>query len=371
LESYEQFSARHPRIKWGSGLSGGLLAIIGLSSLPGDLENWSAAFQGIGSELGRWILVAVGIGVMVAVLVARRVPPARDSSDKHAYLKTEEARNERIAAKALAGRREKHLALALKIVEDELGIASHEARVLIELGTRDPVEAALARTIFPKWKGQTSNFIEVVLGQAARAKFDGHPDDGAEQARQCLLEMAADLSADKIRLSGPDLAHAVETRGINEVATITQRSEAVHQESVEQGLANQLDSLLRKGIDLLAELSVPVEPKITDGVLRVDGEEAPDEWWEKADAFQQEIRSLLTARNPALLTVFAEGFDGHFQKRQAKQEERKQNPVPDGRSTTEKVLDMATFERSGPAGIVEAGLDGLAAARLKLNPDSI
>ncbi len=129
-------------------------------------------------------------------------------------------------------------------------------------------------------------------------------------------------------------------------------------------LAEALDSLMREGIGLVEELSVSVEAEETSkGAWKLSGGDAPTEWQDKANAFRQSSRDLLTSQSPALLTNFRDGFNGHFQKESEAEERRKQDPAPDRRSTPEKMLDMANHERSGPRREVEACLEGLAQAR--------
>jgi hypothetical protein len=129
-------------------------------------------------------------------------------------------------------------------------------------------------------------------------------------------------------------------------------------------LAEALDSLMRDGIDLVGELSAPVEAEEpSKGVWKLSGGDAPAEWQDKANTFRQSSRDLLTSQGPALLTNFRDGFDGHFRKESEAQERSKQDPALDRRSTPEKVLDMANHERSGPRREVEACLEGLAQAR--------
>jgi heme exporter protein D len=129
------------------------------------------------------------------------------------------------------------------------------------------------------------------------------------------------------------------------------------------GLPVELDDLMREGIGLVDELSVSAKPeKTNDGNWKLEGGDAPDEWWEKADDFQKRIRNLLIQHHPALLTDFRDGFNAHLKK----EREEKPNPARDTRSTGEKMLALANFERSGPKRIVVASLDGLAAARHRL-----
>jgi hypothetical protein len=129
-------------------------------------------------------------------------------------------------------------------------------------------------------------------------------------------------------------------------------------------LADQLDSLMREGIDLVAESNVPVAPEQTGGGWKLEGGDAPDEWWEQTDDFTKRIRELLIERHPALLTDYRDDYNAHVKKEREEQKERE--PAEDKRSTAEKMLDLANFERSGPRRVLEASLEGLAAARHRL-----
>lgn len=127
-------------------------------------------------------------------------------------------------------------------------------------------------------------------------------------------------------------------------------------------LADQLDSLMRDGIDLVAELSEPVRPEKTEGGWKLDGG-APFSWWEKADGFSRRIRELLIERHPALLTDYRDGYNAHVKKEREDGKKEKNDPTKDKRSTSEKMLALANYERSGPRRVVEASLEGLARAR--------
>jgi hypothetical protein len=267
-------------------------------------------------------------------------------------------------------------------VEAEIALAHEEAfemakMIRAEWPHKTP-ESIVVELALPEWRTKLIDFIGAVLGSAQRSAFRGAATgsnvlERLESEGVFLSELALKLTQESVRANEDETLAAKRVRRDNNSLSFLKYDHSRLPSAPEKSsdslapLATQLDSLMRSGIDLLAELSVPAQPTVTNGVLRIDGEEAPDEWQEKADAFHQEIRSLLTARHPALLSVFAEGFNGHFRKKQENQEARKRHPAPDRRSTTEKVLDMATFERSGPASTVEASLDGLAAARRDLN----
>lgn len=131
-----------------------------------------------------------------------------------------------------------------------------------------------------------------------------------------------------------------------------------------EDLRGQLDSLMREGIELVDELNVSVEPEKVEGGWKLEGGSAPDDWWEKADDFTKRIRELLIEHHPALLTDYRDGYNAQVKKESKEEDERE--PAPDERSTAEKLLGLANFERSGPRRVVEASLEGLAAARHRL-----
>jgi hypothetical protein len=138
-------------------------------------------------------------------------------------------------------------------------------------------------------------------------------------------------------------------------------------------LAAKLDELLREGMDLVEELSAPVEPeRLPEGKgWRVDGD-PPEGWWEKVTSFEQRIRDLLRADHPALLETFVTGHNGFLRlEGEADAARDKPDPKEDKRPDTQKVLDFVNFSRSGPAKKTEAILGGLAAARLELGKEAV
>ncbi|MCB8970368.1 MAG: hypothetical protein M9964_00485 [Solirubrobacterales bacterium] len=131
-------------------------------------------------------------------------------------------------------------------------------------------------------------------------------------------------------------------------------------------LPRQIDDQLREGMELLRELSEPVKPKeVKPGVWDVPLS-APRDRWEKAESFEQRGRDLLTARDPALLTDYADGFNEKF--REVREAHSKSDPDPedDRRDDAEKMRLFAERQHMWPAVWVEASLEGLAAARLRL-----
>jgi len=133
-------------------------------------------------------------------------------------------------------------------------------------------------------------------------------------------------------------------------------------------IASKIDSIMREGLDLVGELSAPVEPERTgSGNWKLEGGDAPDEWWEEADSFTKRARTMLVDDgHPALLTDYRDGFNDHLEK----EREARRDPDEDTQSTAKKMLDLANFERSGPRRVVEASLEGLARARHRLGPQA-
>ena len=130
-------------------------------------------------------------------------------------------------------------------------------------------------------------------------------------------------------------------------------------------LGGQLDSFMREGIDLVAEMDEPVQPEKTTDGWKLEGGDAPDEWWDQADDFAKRIRELLIERHPALLTDYRDGYNAHVRK-ERKDDQEESDPAKDKRSTAEKMLGLANFERSGPRRVVEACLEGLRRPRHRI-----
>jgi hypothetical protein len=144
-------------------------------------------------------------------------------------------------------------------------------------------------------------------------------------------------------------------------------------EAKKESLPRKIDDLQREGRDLLAELQTSVAPEMTNGVVMIAGEWAPDEWWDKVETFEQRIQDLFIARYPALLSDYGHGFNEHLRRKRREEQEAASNPSPtDKRSDTEKALAWANEMRSGPWKRIEASLEGLTAARHRLGvPQSI
>lgn len=209
---------------------------------------------------------------------------------------------------------------------------------------------------FTEWRNGIADFIGAVLGvdgKQALLEVEGatsEPRDHIAAVMDWLRERRDHPDRWTPQLWGDDLA-----------AALRKRREGAPSDTLD----HQLDSLIREGIDLVAELNVPAEPEKTKGGWKLEGGDAPEEWWEKADDFTTRIRELLIERHPALLTDYRDGYNAHVRK-EREEDQTKGDPAKDKRSDGEKMLALATFERSGPRRIVEASLEGLAAARHRL-----
>jgi len=127
-------------------------------------------------------------------------------------------------------------------------------------------------------------------------------------------------------------------------------------------LGDQIDALIREGMELLDELMAPAKAEETDeGVWALEFGDAPTEWWDQTDAFYKKIRELLTAEHPALLLDFENGYNERL--RRQREGEKVTSRQPDSRSHAQKMLGFATETQRTPAKIVDACLAGLSHAR--------
>jgi hypothetical protein len=388
LERYEQFLGRHPRIALGAALSGSLFTFVGLAGVPSDLENWSAAFQAIGSELGRWLLVVVGLGVIAAVAISKRTlvqghPPRAPAGQRNLRekaptpLPTQVRRPPQDPTQrqpASSGRIYGSGAIQQAIFEnarrEDRAAVEREFVTMIEEGKKlcegefvgDPPWLH-----YGHWRRGILDFVGSVLGAAERQRFlevepaGSTPRDHIVPVMNWLRERRDNPESWTPELWGDDLAAAISKRYETQGDADSTGNATPHQPS--ESLAIRLDSMMREGMGLVTEFSAPVQPEQKNGVWKVSGGDVPKEWWDQAATFQQRIRDLLQAEHPALLTDFRDGCNSHLQKEREARERRKQDPSPDKRSDPEKVLALANYERSGPRREVEAFLEGLAAAR--------
>lgn len=109
----------------------------------------------------------------------------------------------------------------VELVETELSESFHEAAIFL---TIEPFWVAVLTALWPGWWAKVSAFIGSTLGPVAQARFgsDGRePQDlqaSAELARKCLIELADNLTREKIRIGGVDLKQAAESRRENKIA---------------------------------------------------------------------------------------------------------------------------------------------------------
>jgi hypothetical protein len=133
-------------------------------------------------------------------------------------------------------------------------------------------------------------------------------------------------------------------------------------------LDRRLDELLRAGINLREELSVPVEPEESAPGVWTQVGGVPGGWWEKVDAFDQRNRDLLRAEHPALLSTYAGGHNSHVR---AKNRDREQSETVGVRERPLSVLEFFNATRDAPVLHMDAILEGLAAARRQLGTESL
>jgi hypothetical protein len=256
-------------------------------------------------------------------------------------------------------------------VEAEAALAQEEALEMIELLRAEwphiTVDGASVQTALPDWRAKTTTFIGVVLGSAQRAAFKasnvGANDlERIESESQFLGQLSLGLKASSIRVDEEEFLAARADRRNHEAAGFLYSENPGAPAPVD--LRGQIDELMRRGMDIVAELSEPVVPEESrPGTWQISGGDAPEEWSEKANTFFQEVRALLKHHQPALLKDFEEGFNRKLHQDDPSEPE---DPARDTRSTSEKMLALAEAERSTPRLVVEATLDGLTEARRRL-----
>lgn len=264
-------------------------------------------------------------------------------------------------------------------VEGEIALAHEEAMEMAKmLGKEWPhstVDGALVQAVLPDWRAKTMTFIGTILGSAQRAAFKSAATGANELERlesewRFLNDLGVGLASDAIRVDEGDFLSARTARREHGAASFLayDHDRAPGAPPMDQEpLALRIDALMREGIDVVAELSVPVQPERTaSGHLEVSGEGAPDDWWEKANVFLQGATDLLAEGRPALLKDFEKGFNAFFRKQK---DAGPPNHANDRRSAVEKMLAFADAMRSTPREIVEASLDGLSGARRRLGDE--
>jgi hypothetical protein len=299
------------------------------------------------------VLIPVGIALMViAHWPKRRSEQPTSRAEPDPVIATESGSPGRIHGSAAIGQ------TISELTEDE-----NQALIIAEFVTMIEEGKKLLESEFtgeltwsqfdPWWKGIMA-FVGSVFGDAERQRLieikptGAEPKDRVNAVMDWLRERRDHPERWTPKLSGDDLAAALRKR----------------RDATADPLGDQIDSLMREGIALVTTLSTPVEPEETEnGVWKISGGDAPQEWVDLAAAFQQRCRTLLETQRPALLADFREGHMKHFRMEREANERREQNPAADRRSDSEKMLALADYERSGPRREVEACLEGLAAAR--------
>jgi|GEM_PF-2858232 len=205
---------------------------------------------------------------------------------------------------------------------------------------------------FTAWRNPIAEFVGTVLGATEKQRLleagAGHPE-----VRGHIREVLDWLQARRDRpdtwqarlsgIDGSDLKAAVKTRrnGLP--------------------LATQIDEMIREGMELVSELSIPIQPEKLNWVTKIEAGTPSAAWQAKADAFRQGAHELLEQRHPALLADYREGCNYHIQV--SPECDGLGDPSADTRSHAEKTLALANYERRSPAREVKVCLEGLARAR--------
>jgi hypothetical protein len=276
------------------------------------------------------------------------------------------------AGEAVRNQREASERQAIFIaVEGEISLASEEAMEMASMLRAEwphiAPDGALVEAVLPDWREKTTGFIAAVLGSANRAAFKASATgtdtlERLDSEGRFLVDLAQKLTPDAVRTNEEETLEARDKRRRHEAAKFL-KYDNYRPPGAPPPLADELDSLIREGKELVAELSIPVQPERLNWVSKIVGGGPPAEWQEKADAFRQRSMDLLEARHPALVTDLRDGVKRHFEMEQEAKEKREREAKADTRSDGEKMLALANFERSGPRREVEAWLEGLALAR--------
>jgi hypothetical protein len=263
-------------------------------------------------------------------------------------------------------------------VEAEVALAHEEALEMTSLLRADwphiTPTGAVVEAALPDWRAKTTTFVGTVLGAAQRAAFKG-ADKGAnslerlEAQSKFLNELALGLAPDLVRVGEGDLLRARAARRKHQATGFLDYNHERPSDAPPRNpdsIESEIDSLMREGIDLVEELSIPTQPERSEaGFSTIVGGDAPDDWWEKAEEFVKSARSLLTERQPALLKDFEEGFNGHIHQHR-EGPTRADGSSGNKQSMADTMLGLADAERGAPRQIVEASLEGLTHARRRL-----
>lgn len=223
------------------------------------------------------------------------------------------------------------------------------------------------------WKRKTSEFLDTVFGGSVRVRFesDRHTESLGELMDlriQAVEDLLARRTEWRIRVGRDDLQAAIETRRTyspqDEIgAAGTPAEQFARIASPNPG--EQIEDLIREGIELRDELTEEVGPKeAKPGVYRFDSAPTPGAV-EKAAEFDQRCRALLTELQPSLLTDYAAAANRYLEKDRAKAD---QTAIKLTKADDAAKLDAWFREiQIRPAVRVEACLEGLAAARKGLD----
>jgi hypothetical protein len=201
-------------------LSGGTITIIGLVGLPNDLESWSAAFQAIGSDLGRWLLVIAGLAAIATFALARFRHQDRPASARRetSSAKAHQSPGRIYGGAAVVQSADRKAAEATFVAaEAEISLASEEATEMAKMLRAEwphiTPEGALVEVALPDWREKTTDFIAGVLGPASRAAFRaaGSGDNTLERLEsegRFLVDLAQKLSPEEVRAGDAEFLEA-------------------------------------------------------------------------------------------------------------------------------------------------------------------
>lgn len=220
------------------------------------------------------------------------------------------------------------------------------------------------------WRDKTTEFLTVVLGPIQRAAFANagigtYGDlDQLKAEADFLCEMSQGLTLDSVRATESEVLAARTARQNLSANFVEYDGYRAPGAPPPVNLPEQLDALMREGIELLDELMAPAQPEETgEGEWSLEFGDAPREWRDKANAFYKRIRDLLIAEYPALIPDFESGYNERLRKQREAEKVTAQQP---DKRTTRTMLDFATDTQRTPAKIVEACLEGLSYARKSL-----
>lgn len=126
-------------------------------------------------------------------------------------------------------------------------------------------------------------------------------------------------------------------------------------------MPQRLDDLMREGMEVVDEMSEPLESRYPDHHYPLFGEA---EWYERASDFYARARALLVSERPHLLPGFAAALNAA----RRRERERLTTAEPDdGASNAVKLRHFAEVTDARPRILIEAVLEGLADARGKLD----